>query len=140
MQYIRTCVCACLMQQGMKKMFKRCRLVHSDLSPYNILWYNGEAVFIDVGQAVDATHPHSMDFLLRDCTKISDFFSKHFLPEVGSPHELFNDITGLTIQATSDQEFLVKVCKLGAHSDIHRFLGWKLTEIRFMYIYVRMYN
>ena len=52
-------------------MFKRCNLVHADLSEYNMLWHRGEVWYIDVSQSVEPTHPHGLEFLLRDCTNVS---------------------------------------------------------------------
>jgi len=53
-------------------MFHSCRLVHADLSEYNMLWFHDQVYFIDVAQAVDAMHPHAMEFLLRDCSNVSE--------------------------------------------------------------------
>lgn len=56
--------------QAMVKMFHACRLVHADLSEYNILWYEHQCWIIDLGQAVEPNHPHALHFLHRDCTNI----------------------------------------------------------------------
>ncbi len=45
-------------------------MVHADLSAYNILWHDGEAVVIDVGQGVVQSHPKSEEFLVRDVTQL----------------------------------------------------------------------
>ena len=58
-----------------KKLFMNCKLVHADLSEYNIL-YNGEPVFIDVGQSVHIEHPNAPHLLQRDLNVISKFFKK----------------------------------------------------------------
>ena len=55
----------------MKRMYREAGLVHADLSPYNILWYEDQAYFIDVSQSVEKMHPKALEFLLRDCTNIS---------------------------------------------------------------------
>ena len=60
----------------MVTLYSVCHLVHADLSEYNILWWQKEAWFIDVSQAVEPIHPSGLDFLLRDCTNIINFFSK----------------------------------------------------------------
>lgn len=57
------------------KMVEDCALIHSDLSEYNIL-YDGEPVFIDLGQAVEYHHPMALDFLKRDVKVITTFFKK----------------------------------------------------------------
>ena len=63
----------------MRTLYSECHLVHADLSEYNILWWQKEAWFIDVSQAVEPIHPSGLDFLLRDCTNIINFFSKRGL-------------------------------------------------------------
>lgn len=56
---------------AMKKMYTEAKLIHADLSQYNILWYEKQCWFIDVGQSVEASHPNAFHFLIRDCTNIS---------------------------------------------------------------------
>jgi len=58
------------------KMFNCCGLVHGDLSEYNILFWESEPWFIDVAQSVSVLHKDALDFLLRDCTTLTSFFSK----------------------------------------------------------------
>ena len=52
------------------------RLVHSDLSEYNILNDDEELVIIDVGQAVTTMHPNAKEFFQRDVQNISKWFRK----------------------------------------------------------------
>lgn len=35
---------------GMRNMYHKCRLVHGDLSEYNLLYMDGVLIFIDVSQ------------------------------------------------------------------------------------------
>lgn len=51
-------------------------LVHADLSEYNILWHDDEAMVIDVGQAVATAHPHAHEFLIRDVTRVVDWANR----------------------------------------------------------------
>lgn len=37
----------------LRHIFHGCRLVHADFSEYNLLWYNGRVVVIDVSQAAE---------------------------------------------------------------------------------------
>lgn len=60
---------------AVSRMFLNCKLVHADLSEYNIL-YTGKLVFIDVGQTVDVGHPNAFHLLERDLKIISTFFNK----------------------------------------------------------------
>src|SRR3989442_459517 len=41
-------------------------LVHADLSEYNLLWWAGQVVVIDVGQAVTLDHPRAAEWFKRD--------------------------------------------------------------------------
>ena len=90
-------------------MYNRCHLVHSDLSAFNLLWHSGRVHFIDVSQSVEPTHPHGLEFLLRDCTNITTFFRKKGMEGVPSPRQLFCDIAGLTNAVDNDEELLVQV-------------------------------
>lgn len=78
-------------------MFEKCHLVHADLSEYNLLWHQGQVVVIDVSQAVDRMHPHALEFLLRDCTNVCQFFQRHGLEDLMSPQELFTKVCGLNL-------------------------------------------
>lgn len=60
-----------------KIMFKEAELVHGDLSAYNILMYENEPYFIDMGQAVLLDHLNSKDFLKRDVHNIVKYFKKY---------------------------------------------------------------
>ena len=93
----------------MERIYKDCSLVHADLNEYNMLWYKGRIYFIDVSQAVEPSHPHGLEFLLRDCRNITNFFEQKGVPDVVRHHELFNRITGLDISAINDQEFIAQV-------------------------------
>jgi RIO kinase 1 len=58
-----------------RKLYRKCGLVHSDLSEYNIL-FDGRPVYMDVGQSVDIGHPRAGELLERDLSIISLFFRK----------------------------------------------------------------
>ncbi|MCY0868866.1 MAG: serine protein kinase RIO [Desulfurococcus sp.] len=58
------------------KIYCKARLVHGDLSEYNIMVTPDlRVVVIDVGQAVDLSHPNAEDLLARDIRNINRFFS-----------------------------------------------------------------
>lgn len=61
---------------AMKKMYGKAKLVHGDLSEYNIMVNNGQLVLIDFGQAVMKGHPMTEELLKRDVGNISKFFGK----------------------------------------------------------------
>ncbi|XP_046980764.1 serine/threonine-protein kinase RIO3 [Schistocerca americana] len=81
----------------MKKLYNDAHLVHADLSEYNILWRQGKCWFIDVSQAVERNHPRALEFLFRDCTNISNFFTKKGLSDVASPEEIFKEVCGTAV-------------------------------------------
>ncbi|KAH9971952.1 RIO1 family-domain-containing protein [Lactifluus volemus] len=60
----------------MRKLFHQCKLVHADLSEYNVLYHEGHLYIIDVSQSVEHDHPSAFDFLRSDIKNVEDFFSK----------------------------------------------------------------
>ncbi|ELR19424.1 uncharacterized protein ACA1_266810 [Acanthamoeba castellanii str. Neff] len=112
----------------MRTMYQQCRLVHGDLSEYNILYalplccaahagthpvsrvwyYKGELYFIDVSQSVEHDHPHALDFLRLDCNNITLWFSKHGVPAM-TTRELFEFVTDPTINQSNMDSYLEKM-------------------------------
>lgn len=60
--------------QEMEKLAST-KIIHSDLSPYNIL-LKDRVYLIDFSQAVTTAHPLALDFLKRDCKNINEHFEK----------------------------------------------------------------
>ncbi|RNF09234.1 RIO kinase 1 [Trypanosoma rangeli] len=77
----------------LRKMYGRCRLIHGDLSEYNLLFYRGRVVVIDVSQSVENDHPHAMDFLRRDIVNVNTFFRSKGHQQLFSPQDLYRFIT-----------------------------------------------
>lgn len=59
-----------------RHLFHRCKLVHADLSEYNILYHQNHLYIIDVSQSVEHDHPSAFDFLRNDIKNVEDFFGK----------------------------------------------------------------
>jgi RIO kinase 1 len=76
----------------MRIMYQTCRLVHADLSEYNILYHEGKQWIIDVSQAVEHDHPRSLEFLRMDVKNVSDFFRSRNV-EVLSERRAFAFVT-----------------------------------------------
>jgi len=57
-------------------LYKDSKLVHADLSDYNILMWNELPIFIDFAQAVLIAHPMSELFLKRDLQNLAKYFSR----------------------------------------------------------------
>ncbi len=50
-------------------------VVHGDLSPFNVLYWQGEGILIDFPQAVDALkHPQGFELFVRDVTRLTNYF------------------------------------------------------------------
>jgi len=60
----------------MRIMYQVCKLVHADLSEYNLLLNDRVLQVIDVSQSVEHDHPRSLEFLRMDIKNVSDFFSR----------------------------------------------------------------
>ncbi len=71
-----------------KRAYHDARLVHADLSEYNVLYWRKRPYVIDVGQAVDTHHPRAREFLERDVRNLCRFFSKPH------PERIIKDIIG----------------------------------------------
>jgi RIO kinase 1 len=55
----------------------RAKVVHADLSVYNLLWWKGRLVVIDFPQAVDVTeNPAGPDLLHRDLLNVATWFNR----------------------------------------------------------------
>ena len=56
-------------------------LVHADLSVYNLLWWDGRLVLIDLPQAVEfTTNTDAWDLLHRDVANVGEWFTRHGVP------------------------------------------------------------
>ena len=66
-----------------RRMFKICRLVHADLSEYNLLYHRKQIYIIDVSQSVEEDHPRAFDFLRVDITNMEDCFARRGAKTVG---------------------------------------------------------
>ncbi|KAE9453648.1 hypothetical protein C3L33_14453, partial [Rhododendron williamsianum] len=103
---------------AMRTLYQKCKLVHGDLSEYNILYSEGHLYIIDVSQSVDLDHPHALDFLREDCVHVSDFFRKHGVA-VMTIRELFDFIVDTSITEDSLDSYLEEVQqKILARGDV----------------------
>ena len=85
-------------------LYNKAKLVHADLSEYNILYRCEHLVLIDVSQAVEHDHPNALLFLRKDCFNISNFFSKKNAL-VMSIKELFALVTNLVIREDEVEQY-----------------------------------
>ncbi|KAG9048323.1 protein kinase rio1 [Tulasnella sp. UAMH 9824] len=64
-------------------LYHVCRLVHADLSEYNILFHRFHLYIIDVSQSVEHDHPHALEFLRTDLTNVDEWFKKRGVRTLG---------------------------------------------------------
>lgn len=76
-----------------KRLYRGARLVHGDLSEYNVMVWRGRPVLFDFSQAVPIEHPSSEQFLVRDIENINRYFSKIGV-EVIDVEEIYRVIVG----------------------------------------------
>jgi len=61
---------------NIRRMYHECKLVHADLSEYNILYHDSHLYVIDVSQSVEHDHPSAFDFLRSDIKNAEEFFGR----------------------------------------------------------------
>ncbi|XP_053208307.1 serine/threonine-protein kinase RIO1-like [Panonychus citri] len=92
----------------MSTMSRQCKLVHGDLSEYNLLYHKGKLVMIDVSQSVEWDHPMAYEFLRKDCVNVNDFFRRKGVATMTS-RELFEFILNPNINESNRDEHLSKL-------------------------------
>ncbi|XP_012683356.1 serine/threonine-protein kinase RIO1 [Clupea harengus] len=103
--------------QNMRKMYQEARLVHADLSEFNMLYNNGDAYIIDVSQSVEHDHPHALEFLRKDCSNVNDFFLKHEVPAM-TMRELFEFIIDPSITSDNINQYLEKAMEIASERTV----------------------
>ncbi|XP_060761643.1 serine/threonine-protein kinase RIO1 [Neoarius graeffei] len=99
--------------QNMRLMYQEARLVHADLSEFNMLYHDGDAYIIDVSQSVEHDHPHALEFLRKDCSNVNDFFQKHSVA-VMTVRELFEFVTDPSITNDNINQYLEKAMEIAS--------------------------
>ena len=89
----------------MRNLYQEAKLVHGDLSEYNLLYHQKQIWMIDVSQSVEHDHPMALDFLRRDCSVMNDFFRKNNV-FVLTTLKLFNFITDITLSEDQIEQSL----------------------------------
>lgn len=94
----------------MRDLYWKCKLVHADLSEFNMLFnqVTDTLYVIDVSQSVEHDHPAALSFLRKDCTNINDFFKKHNVSTM-TVKELFEFVTDPTIDDDNIDEYLDRI-------------------------------
>lgn len=103
--------------QIVRNIFWKCRLVHADLSEFNMLYQQDQLYVIDVSQSVEHDHPHALEFLRKDCTNVTDFFKKNGVC-VMTVRELFDFITDPNITDDNVDDYLEKAQAIAANRGV----------------------
>ncbi|ORM39418.1 Serine/threonine-protein kinase rio1 [Babesia sp. Xinjiang] len=72
----------------MRTLFQECKLIHGDLSSFNMLYSKGKLYVIDTSQALENDHPNAMPFLKRDCENVTRFFEAVAVMHHGQNEEM----------------------------------------------------
>ena len=96
-----------------RNTYHKAKLIHADLSEYNILYNNGGLVFIDVSQSVEHDHQNALVFLRKDCQNINEFFRKKGVPSMNLK-ELFDFVTDVTINDDNIDDYLEAAMKIAS--------------------------
>ena len=107
-----------------RNLYQKCRLVHADLSEYNILVHQGQLFIIDVSQSVELDHPRAFDFLREDVSHVNDYFRRQSIP-VLTNRELFDFAVdpGLPLDGPDVDAEMERLMKVAAE----RPIGFKMT-------------
>ena len=107
---------------NIRKLFHQCKLVHADLSEYNILYHNSHLYIIDVSQSVEHDHPSALDFLRNDIKNVEDFFSKMGVGCLGlrRSFEFIVKENLYSTNETSDEDALRKLLDFSTQEDPSR--------------------
>lgn len=104
------------------RLYRVAKLVHGDLSEYNILYHERQVYIIDVSQSVDLDHPKALDFLREDCKHVNDFFRRAGVA-VLSVRELFDWVTDPLVTDETRDSVLDSLQQVRASSMLHCLLS-----------------
>jgi RIO kinase 1 len=76
-----------------KRLYQKAKIVHGDLSEYNIMMWKGKPVVFDVSQSVSIQHPLADFMLRRDLTNVNKYFSRQNV-DVIPDEELYKMVVG----------------------------------------------
>lgn len=79
-----------------KILYQKAKLVHGDLSEFNILYHNQTPVVIDISQAVSIQHPKAEVYLARDIKNIYNYFEKLGV-KIPDPNEFYYEVINVDI-------------------------------------------
>ena len=96
-----------------RNLYRNAKLVHADLSEFNLIYHNNSIVVIDVSQSVENDHPRSLDFLRKDCFNINHYFRKKQILTL-TLKELFDFATDPNLADEDVDQYLEKAKELAS--------------------------
>jgi RIO kinase 1 len=78
--------------RSVAELYKSAKLVHADLSEYNVFKWGKERILFDMGSAILSSHPRATEYLLRDLTNMVRFFRRRGIFEAEA-EKLLKDLT-----------------------------------------------
>ena len=61
---------------SLKRLYQKAKIVHGDLSEYNIMMWKRKPVVFDVSQSVSIQHPLADFMIKRDIANVNRFFNR----------------------------------------------------------------
>lgn len=109
--------------RNMRTLYQECRLIHADLSEYNLLLWQGKLFMIDVSQSIENDHPHALDFLRRDCFNVNNFFRKKGVLTF-KLKQVFDFVTQLSVKdVQAELDLLIKSREIDTEEEEKVFMG-----------------
>ncbi|KAF1318621.1 Atypical/rio/rio1 protein kinase, partial [Globisporangium splendens] len=130
----RECYMYCV--KMMRTMYQKCKLVHGDLSEYNILYYQQQLYFIDVSQSVEHEHPSAADFLRKDCKNVTDYFTKYGGLNPMNTQELFDFVTDPNLRDEDVDDHLDAIQEMIANRPVGMSNEQQVDEAVFMNTFI----
>lgn len=118
--------------RDMRRLYRECKLVHADLSEFNMLVHDGKLWIIDVSQSVEQDHPHALEFLRMDCNNVNKFF-RELGVKVLSVRRLFEVIVD-PLMNSKEMETIIEQERVLVHSEddtlfMNAFIPHKLEHV-----------
>ena len=82
-----------LLLEIVRLLYREAKLIHSDLSEYNIMHLDNDPILFDMSQSVRIEHPLADKFLLRDLNNLNHFFKKNGV-KTREVNSLYKWVTG----------------------------------------------
>lgn len=118
--------------RDMRRLYRECKLVHADLSEFNMLVHDGKLWIIDVSQSVEQDHPHALEFLRMDCNNVNKFF-RELGVKVLSVRRLFELIVD-PLMSSKEMETIIEQERVSVQSEedslfMNAFIPHKLEHV-----------